>query len=75
MSFRQRNKRRAWVLGFLNGKIYRSPECIRCGKCVEACPQKCLHFCCKEAKNTRGQSNARWSLSAWLFYLKSIATS
>ena len=53
MSFWQRNKRRAWVLGFLNGKIYRSPECIRCGKCVEACPQKCLHFCGKEAKITK----------------------
>ena len=21
-----------------------SPECIRCGKCVDACPHKCLHF-------------------------------
>ncbi len=25
-------------------EISRSPECIRCGKCVDACPQKCLHF-------------------------------
>ena len=25
-------------------EISRSPECIRCGKCVGACPQKCLHF-------------------------------
>ncbi|MCI8697556.1 MAG: 4Fe-4S binding protein [Oscillospiraceae bacterium] len=21
-----------------------SPECIRCGKCIDACPQQCLHF-------------------------------
>lgn len=21
-----------------------SPECIRCGRCVEVCPEKCLHF-------------------------------
>ncbi len=25
-------------------EISRSPECIRCGRCVEACPGKCLHF-------------------------------
>ena len=25
-------------------EISRSPECIRCGKCVDACPQKCLHL-------------------------------
>ena len=25
-------------------EISRSPECIRCGKCADACPQKCLHF-------------------------------
>lgn len=25
-------------------EISRSPECIRCGKCVGACPEKCLHF-------------------------------
>lgn len=26
------------------GEISRSPECIRCGRCAEVCPQKCLHF-------------------------------
>lgn len=25
-------------------EISHSPECIRCGKCVDACPKKCLHF-------------------------------
>lgn len=25
-------------------EISRSPECIRCGKCIEVCPQKCLGF-------------------------------
>ena len=25
-------------------EISRSPECIRCGKCVDVCPTKCLHF-------------------------------
>ena len=25
-------------------EISRSPECIRCGKCVDACPEQCLHF-------------------------------
>lgn len=25
-------------------EISKSPECIRCGRCVDACPQKCLHF-------------------------------
>ena len=25
-------------------EISRSPECIRCGKCVAACPEKCLYF-------------------------------
>lgn len=25
-------------------EISRSPECIRCGKCIGACPEKCLHF-------------------------------
>lgn len=25
-------------------EISRSPECIRCGKCVAACPEKCLGF-------------------------------
>lgn len=29
-------------------EISRSPECIRCGKCVDACPQNCLHFCGKK---------------------------
>lgn len=28
-------------------EISRSPECIRCGKCVSACPQSCLHFSSK----------------------------
>lgn len=31
-------------------EISRSPECIRCGKCVSACPQNCLHFSCKTPK-------------------------
>ncbi|MDE6606260.1 MAG: 4Fe-4S binding protein [Lachnospiraceae bacterium] len=25
-------------------EISKSAECIRCGKCVDACPQKCLYF-------------------------------
>ena len=25
-------------------EISRSPECIRCGKCAEVCPEKCIHF-------------------------------
>lgn len=25
-------------------EISTSPECIRCGKCIDACPQKCLRF-------------------------------
>lgn len=28
-------------------EISGSPECVRCGKCVDACPQKCLRFSCK----------------------------
>lgn len=25
-------------------EISRSPECTQCGKCVDPCPEKCLHF-------------------------------
>lgn len=25
-------------------EISHSPECIRCGKCITSCPEKCLHF-------------------------------
>ncbi len=31
-------------------EISRSPECIRCGRCVGVCPEKCLHFCKKPKK-------------------------
>ena len=33
-------------------EISRSLECIRCGQCVDACPQKCLHFCGSGAAKT-----------------------
>lgn len=36
---------RSCPLGLSVGEISRSPECIRCGKCVDACPQRCLNFC------------------------------
>ena len=29
-------------------EISRSPECIRCGKCVTVCPAKCLHMSVKK---------------------------
>ena len=39
-------------------EISRSPECIRCGKCAEACPQKCLHFTGRPGyKSTESQSS------------------
>lgn len=31
-------------------KISVSPECIKCGKCVDACPAACLHFKKKKEK-------------------------
>lgn len=31
-------------VGLTMGEISCSAECIRCGKCVEACPVKCLHM-------------------------------
>ena len=34
-------------------EISRSPECIRCGKCVDACPQKCLYFYGIRTKSTK----------------------
>lgn len=34
-------------------EISRSSECIRCGKCVDACPQKCLHFFGTRTKSTK----------------------
>ena len=34
-------------------EISQSPECIRCGKCVDACPQKCLHFCVTRTNATK----------------------
>ena len=35
---------KACPVGLAPEEISRSPECIRCGKCVEVCPQDCLHF-------------------------------
>lgn len=35
---------RACLLALSIRDISRSPECIRCGKCMDACPEKCLHF-------------------------------
>lgn len=34
----------ACPVGLTVQEISCSPECIRCGKCVEACPAKCLHM-------------------------------
>lgn len=34
----------ACPVGLSVQEISCSPECIRCGKCVEACPSKCLHL-------------------------------
>ena len=35
---------KACPVGLSLQEISRSPECIRCGKCVDACPQRCLRF-------------------------------
>lgn len=37
------NCRRACPVSLSPREISRSPECIRCGACVEACPEDCLH--------------------------------
>ena len=34
----------ACTVGLAVQEISCAPECIRCGKCVEACPSKCLHM-------------------------------
>lgn len=34
-------------------EISRSPECIRCGKCVDACPGKCLRLTAKPAGSVK----------------------
>lgn len=39
-------------------EISRSPECIRCGKCVSACPQNCLHFSPKTAEKPSENSTS-----------------
>ena len=44
---------RACPMALSRQEISRSPECIRCGKCVDACPQKCLHFCGIRTKSTK----------------------
>lgn len=38
---------RACPVSLSRDEISHSPECIRCGKCVDACQGKCLHFHCK----------------------------
>ncbi len=35
---------RACPVSLSVSEISKSPECIRCGKCMEACPEKCLCF-------------------------------
>ncbi len=35
---------RACPVSLSVSEISKSPECIRCGKCIEACPEKCLYF-------------------------------
>ncbi|MDE5596739.1 MAG: 4Fe-4S binding protein [Lachnospiraceae bacterium] len=35
---------RACPVSLSISEISKSPECIRCGKCIEACPEKCLYF-------------------------------
>ncbi len=35
---------KACSVGLSVQEISRSPECIRCGRCVESCPGNCLHF-------------------------------
>lgn len=35
---------RACPVALSREEISCSPECIRCGKCVDACPRKCLYF-------------------------------
>lgn len=39
-------------------EISRSPECIRCGKCVSVCPQNCLHFSPKTAEKPSENSTS-----------------
>lgn len=36
--------RRACPLDLSPEEISVSPECIRCGECIKACPEKCVHF-------------------------------
>lgn len=39
-------------------EISHSPECIRCGKCADACPRGCLHFTGRPGYNsTESQSS------------------
>ena len=35
---------RACPVSLSISEISKAPECIRCGKCIEACPEKCLYF-------------------------------
>lgn len=44
---------RACPVDLSPGEISRSPECIRCGKCIGACPGKCLHFSRQKAQDKK----------------------
>ena len=41
-------------VGLAPEEISRSPECIRCGRCIGVCPGKCLHFSKKAKKCKKG---------------------
>lgn len=43
--------RKACPVNLSPEQISVSPECIKCGKCVEACPEKCLFFGKSDTRN------------------------
>lgn len=50
---------RACPVDLTPGEISRSPECIRCGKCIGVCPEKCLHFSGLKGRQKEGEAEKK----------------